>query len=263
MTLYWAVAVRAFRRATAYRSAYLAGIITNAFFGALVCFVYLALYADGGVVAGLGVNDAISYAWTTQSLISIGGAWIVSTGIAQSIRSGDVITDLTRPWSFYLYWLSRSLGERLFNLIFRGALTYLVGVLYFGARLPSLADLAFFVPAILLAMLVSFAFSFLVNLSAFWLLDSTGVILLANVVLTFLSGFILPVAFFPPWLQAIVHALPFESITGLPAQIFLGQLAPAQIGRALATQAQWAAALTALGLAAQAAAMRKVVVQGG
>ncbi|MBX0326975.1 ABC-2 family transporter protein [Oscillochloris sp. ZM17-4] len=263
MELYLAVAARSFRRATTYRSAYLAGIITNAFFGALVCFVYQALYAGGGRVAGLSLNDAISYAWTTQSLISIGGAWIVSAGISQSIRSGDVITDLSRPWSFYLYWLSRSFGERAFNLLVRGALTYLVGVLYFGARLPAPADLLAFLPAIILAMQVSFAFSFMVNLTAFWLLDSTGVTLLSNVMLTFLSGFILPVAFFPPALQALVHALPFESITGLPTQIFLGQLAPAQIARALATQAAWAAALTALGLAMQAAAMRKVVVQGG
>jgi ABC-2 type transport system permease protein len=263
MTLYLAVAVRSFRRATIYRGAYLAGIITNAFFGALICFVYLALYAGGGRVAGLSAHDAISYCWTTQSLISIGGAWIVSSGIAQSIRSGDVITDLTRPWSFYLYWLSRSLGERAFNLLFRGTLTYLVGVLYFGARLPAPADLLAFLPAVALAMLISFAFSFMVNLTAFWLLDNTGVSLLANVVLTFLSGFILPVAYFPPALQAVVHALPFESITGLPAQIFLGQLAPAQVARAMATQAAWAAALTALGLAMQAVAMRKVVVQGG
>jgi ABC-2 type transport system permease protein len=263
MALYWAIAVRAFRRATAYRAAYLAGIITNAFFGALICFVYLALYANGGRVAGLSAQDAISYSWTTQSLISIGGAWIISTGIAQSIRSGDVITDLTRPWSFYLYWLSRSFGERAFNLLFRGSLTYLVGVLYFNARLPAPADLLAFAPALILAMLLSFAFSFIINLTAFWLLDNSGVVLLSNVMLTFLSGFILPVAYYPPALQALVRALPFESITGLPAQIFLGQLAPEQIMRALLTQAVWAVAITGLGLAVQAAAMRKIVVQGG
>jgi ABC-2 type transport system permease protein len=136
-------------------------------------------------------------------------------------------------------------------------------VLYFDARLPTPANLLAFLPAVVLAMLISFAFSFIINLTAFWLLDNSGVVLLSNVVLTFLSGFILPVAYFPPALQALVRALPFESITGLPAQIFLGQLAPGQLARTLATQAAWAVALTALGLAVQAAAMRRVVVQGG
>lgn len=263
MGLYLAVAVRAFRRATAYRSAYLAGIITNAFFGALVCFVYQALYAAGGTVAGLSLHDAVSYAWVTQALISVGAGWITSTEISSSIATGDVVTDLYRPWSFYLYWLSRSLGERTFNLLFRGALTYLVGVLYFGARVPSPAELLAFAPAIALAMLVSFSFSFVVNLSAFWLLDATGVILMANVLLSFFSGFLLPLAFFPPAIQAVARALPFQAITALPAQIFLGQIRGPAVAEALALQLFWAAALAALALAAQAAAMRKVVLQGG
>lgn len=263
MYLYVAVAAQTFRRATTYRGALVAGILTNAFFGALVSFVYIALYADGDAVAGLTLHDAISYGWATQALISIGAGWVTSTEIAQSIRTGDVITDLMRPWSFFLAWLSRSIGERLFNLLSRGSLTYLIGVLYFGARVPGPFDLLAFVPAVALALVVSFGFSFLVNLSAFWLLDSTGVQLLANVVLGFFSGFLLPLAFFPPTLQAVAFALPFQAITSLPARIFLGQVAPAELPVALLIQLGWAGALCALGLAAQAAALHKVVVQGG
>lgn len=263
MQLYLAVAARAFRRATTYRSAYVAGIITNAFFGALFCFVYQALYANGGAVAGLSLHDAISYAWATQALISIGAAWVTANEIALSIRTGDVVTDLMRPWSFFLYWLSRSVGERLYNLLVRGSITYLIGVLYFGARVPGPADLLAFVPAIGLALLISFAFSFIVNLSAFWLLDNTGVTLLASLVLSFFSGFLLPLAFFPPALQAVAYALPFQAITSTPARILLGQLPPAELPGALLLQLVWAVALCALALAAQALALRKVVVQGG
>jgi ABC-2 type transport system permease protein len=261
--LYLAVATRSFRRATTYRSAYVAGILTNAFFGALVCFVYQALYASGAAVAGLSLRDAISYAWATQAMISIGGGWVISHEIGLSIRTGDVVTDLMRPWSFFLYWLSRSVGERLFNLLFRGSITYLIGVLYFGAYVPGPADLLGFAASVALALLVSFGFSFIVNLSAFWLLDSTGVLLLANVVLSFFSGFIMPLAFFPPPLRAVAEALPFQAITGLPAQVLLGQIGPAALPATLALQLGWAVAMCGLGLAAQAAALRKVVVQGG
>jgi ABC-2 type transport system permease protein len=38
MRLYFEIAIRAFRRSTVYRSSFVAGIITNAFFGALICF---------------------------------------------------------------------------------------------------------------------------------------------------------------------------------------------------------------------------------
>jgi ABC-2 type transport system permease protein len=263
LRLYLAVARRAFQRATTYRSAYIAGILTNAFFGALLSFVYRAVYGDRDTVAGLSLNDAISYVWTTQSLIAIGAAWITSLEISQAIRTGDVITDLMRPWSFFLYWLSRSVGERLFNLFVRGSLTYLIGVLYFGARLPAPADLLAFGPAILLAIVVSFAISFCVNLTAFWLIDNSGVVLLVNVIIQFFSGFLMPIVFFPPALQTIARALPFQAMTGLPTQIFLGQLPPNQVGPTLLLQLGWAVALIALSLLLQQAALRKVVVQGG
>jgi ABC-2 type transport system permease protein len=263
MRLYYEIARRSFRRATVYRSAYIAGLLTNAFFAALRCFVYIALYGAGGSVAGFTLNDAISYTWVTQSLISIGGGWVDSRDLMLTIRSGDVVTDLSRPWSFYGYWLSRSLGERAFNLLVRGSLTYVIGVLYFRAYLPSPSETIPFAAAISLAMLISFAFSFMVNLTAFWLIENSGVTLIANILLGFFSGFLLPLAFFPAPLAALARLLPFQAITGLPAQIFLGQISGIALAPTLLLQLFWAVALTGLAALTLRAAMRKVVIQGG
>lgn len=262
MRLYYEIAARSFRRATIYRSAFIAGMLTNAFFGALRCFVYQAVYREGGSVAGFTLSDAISYTWATQSLISIGGGWI-SLEIAATISSGAVVSDLARPWNFYGYWLSRLLGERLFYVLARGSLTYLIGVALFDARLPSLAAALAFSVALILALLVSIAFLFIVNLTAFWLIDISGVALLANVVLSFFSGFVLPLAFFPPLLARIAAVLPFQAITGLPAQVFLGQISGAALVNVLLLQLGWAIVLTLGGLLMLRAAMRKVVIQGG
>jgi ABC-2 type transport system permease protein len=263
MRLYFEIARRSFRRATTYRSAYVAGLLTNAFFGTLRCFVYIALYGASGGVAGFTLGDAISYTWITQSLISIGAGWIDTRDLMQTIRSGDVVADLMRPWNFFGYWLSRSLGERAFNLLARGSLTYLIGVLYFRAHIPSAGEALGFAASISLALLVSFALNFLVNLSAFWLMDDNGVATIANVLLQFFSGFLLPLAFFPAPLAALARVLPFQAITGLPAQVFLGQIAGAALGRTLLVQLFWVFALGGLALLTQRAALKKVVIQGG
>ena len=262
MRLYYEVALRSFRRATTYRSSYIAGLLTNAFFGAVISFVYLGLYGAGGAVAGLSVNDAISYGWIAQAMISVGGGWI-ATDISNSIRSGEVANDMARPWSFYGYWLSRTLGERLFNLLVRGSLTYLIGVLYFDAVVPSLESLSWFLVAMLLSMLVSYAFTFIVNMSAFWTLDALSTIWVFNTLLMFFSGFLVPLAFFPAPLAAIAQLLPFQAITSLPIQIFLGKVGGAAILGVLLLQVFWGIVLTALGLLVQRAAMQKLVVQGG
>lgn len=262
MRLYYEIAVRSFQRMAVYRAAFISGMLTNAFFGAVRCFVYLAVYGSGGSVAGFTLNDAISYTWITQSLISIGAGWI-ATDIAGTISSGAVVSDLTRPWNVYGYWFSRFVGERAFNLLLRGTLTYAIGVALFAAHIPSPAEFLPFIVAISLAVVVSFAFTALVNLTAFWLIDFTGVAMLANVVLSFFSGFVIPIAFFPPALRVVADVLPFQAITGLPAQIFLGQIAGGDLVQALLLQLFWAAALIALGLLLLRVAIRKVVIQGG
>jgi ABC-2 type transport system permease protein len=262
MRLYYEIAVRSFRRATTYRSSYIAGLLTNAFFGAVLSFVYLGIYGAGGSVAGFSVRDAVTYVWVMQSLISVGAGWL-PWELGNTIRSGEVITDMSRPWSFYGYWLSRTLGERAFNLLVRGSLTYLIGIRYFETRIPSPTEALAFVAAVLLGMLVSFPFTFIMNLTAFWLIDSSGVAMIANLLLSFFSGFLLPLAFYPAPLAAIANILPFRAIAGLPGQIFLGQVSGTALGGALLFQASWAGALTLLALLMQRTAMRKVIIQGG
>lgn len=262
MQLYFEIARRAFWRASAYRTALLAVVLTNAFFAVVRSFVYLALYQPGNTVAGFSLGDAISYTWVTQMLISIGAGW-VSLDIMTSIRSGEVISELSRPWNFYGYWLSRTLGGQCFNLLVRGSLTYLLGILYFGTHVPTLGQLLAFAAALAMAMLVSFAYTFLVNISAFWLIDSTGVVLIANILLSFFSGMLLPIDFFPAPLAALARALPFQTITGLPAQVLLGKLSGADLLVALLLQLLWVVLMTGLGLLGLRAAMHKVVIQGG
>jgi ABC-2 type transport system permease protein len=114
-----------------------------------------------------------------------------------------------------------------------------------------------------LALLVSFALSFIVNLTAFWLVENSGVMVIANLLLGFFSGFLLPIDFFPPQLAMAARLLPFQAITGLPAQIFLGQLTGPALIEALLLQAFWVVVLTGLAALLLRAALVKVLVQGG
>ncbi len=262
MRLYYEVALRAFRRATTYRIAALSGLITNAFFGAMLSLIYLAVFTDHQTMSGYLVGEAVSYLWVSQSLITIGSAW-VSGDLTRSIRTGDVAVDLMRPWNFYFYWLSQQFGDKLFSLMMRGTLTYLVGILYFTAHVPSFAELAVFLVSIIFAIVISSAYGFLINASAFWLIDNSGLVNIASIVTMFFSGFLLPLAFFPDWLGQIAYLLPFQATTSIPIQIFLGRLEGTAIIQALLIQLFWSIILTLGALMLMRGAMRKIVIQGG
>src|ERR1041384_7391666 len=99
VALYAAIARMAFRRQMAYRTANLAGLTTNAFFGFLRASLFVALFesAAQSTISGYDVRAAGSYTWFTQALlmiINLWGWWDVET----TIRTGDVVTDLARPF---------------------------------------------------------------------------------------------------------------------------------------------------------------------
>src|SRR5260370_19858034 len=224
MRLYWEVARRALQRQLAYRTENIAGLITNAFFGYLRAAVFVALYQSTASVGGYDSLAAVTYSWVGQSLIMVVALW-GWWDIELTIRSGDVISDLAKPFSYVGFWLARDLGRAAYFVVFRAAPIMLAGQVISGLRWPSsaMAWLLFGVRRVL-ARIVSFGWRFVLNVSAFWTTDARGLGSVALAASMFLGGFVVPIRFFPDWLQPLVLGLPFASITQTPADLFVERL---------------------------------------
>src|SRR4051812_24151200 len=136
MRLYWELARRAFQRQLAYRTANIAGLITNLVFGYLRAAVMLALYASQSSIGGYDRRDAVTYLWGTQACVMVIALWGWYE-VEQTIRTGDVVSDLAKPFNYLGYWLARDYGRALYFVIFRGGAILLAGELSFGLRWPS------------------------------------------------------------------------------------------------------------------------------
>jgi ABC-2 type transport system permease protein len=261
--LYLEVAVRSLRRYLAYRAAALAGLVTNAVFGAVIAAVYIAFFqnVDGGErVGGFAEDEILSYVWIAQGLlavVAVFGWW----DIARSIRTGDVVADLMKPFDYYRYWLAQDIGRAASQVLLRFIPTFTLGALVFDLALPATPErwLAF-AASVVLAALVSFGIRFLFNISAFWLTDVQGIHTFYIAVTGFFSGQLVPLVFFPDWLRVVAELLPFRAMVMSPVEVFLGQ---GDIALILGRQALWFAVLTLGGYALLSQAVRKVVVQGG
>jgi ABC-2 type transport system permease protein len=265
--LYAAVTRVAFRRQLAYRTANLAGLVTNAFFGLLRMSLFIALFSSTSqpTIGGYDLQAAATYTWFTQALmmvICLWGWWDIET----TIRSGDVVTDLARPFSYLGYWLARDYGRAAYFVLFRGLPGLIVGQLTFagGLRWPSTPlDVGMLLISLVLAVAISFAWRFLLNVTAFWTTDARGLGGIAGALLIFLSGFVVPLRFFPEWIQPLLLSLPFAGIIQVPTDIFVGRLTGSAALVALASQAVWAICLLALAQLTVLFAVRRVSVQGG
>lgn len=263
MGAYLQVAVKSFQRHLTYRAANIAGILTNTFFGGIYVFIYTALLARRGVVGGLDVHDAVTYVVLTQSLLMAMSAF-GNRDLSEAIIKGEIVTDLSRPVDFYLYWAAIDLGRAVYYLIFRGAPTFVIGWLLFRVRLPpNAAFLLLFVATVATGMALSFAFRFIASSLAFWTTDARGIHYLTNTIVMFFSGFIVPVNFFPDALRGVAEWLPFGALAHLPVNLYLGKVDAVGLARALALESAWLVILVALGRFVLSRMVRRLSAHGG
>ena len=79
----------------------------------------------------------------------------------------------------------------------------------------------------------------------------------------FLSGFLVPVSFFPAGFRKFCEWLPFIGQGYVSVAIYLGKYAGGQMVSMLMRQVIWAAILIMLSRAFMGFAVRKLVIQGG
>ena len=150
------------------------GWLTNLFFGALRAYVLIALYGLRPEIAGYTLTAAITYTGLTQAIlraVQIFG-W---QDLMKTVRSGDIASDLAKPFDYYSFWLAQDMGANVVHLIVRGIPIMLVYAVATPMVWPSDVNAALaFAFSLLLAMLVSFAWRFCVNITALWSADALG-----------------------------------------------------------------------------------------
>ncbi|MCB0106600.1 MAG: ABC-2 family transporter protein, partial [Caldilineaceae bacterium] len=261
--LSWELTKRAFQRQMTYRAATLAGLATNFFFGLLRVAVMMALYGARTEVAGIDLQAAITYTGLAQAVI----AYLSIFGwydLMRSVNSGEVAADLLKPLSYFRYWMAVDLGRALVAFLLRGVTIMVVYALFFEITMPhNLLQWLALLVALILGWLLSFAWRFLVNLAAFWSPNALGIGRFAFGIAWVLSGFFMPLRFFPDWAQRLCHLTPFPSMVNTTIEIYLGLLSGWALVWALLVQGFWIVLLVWLCKLTLRAGVRRLVIQGG
>ncbi len=263
MHLFYALIKLSFRRQLTYRTANLAGLATNFFFGLLRASVLIALYGERIDVAGYSLQDAVTFTGISQAAIAC-LSFFGWSEVMQSVYSGDVASDLLKPMGYFTFWLAKDLGRAIASFLVRGVTLMLAYALFYDITLPRSAGQWLAVAAtLMLGMLVSFSWRFLVNLAAFWTPDARGITRFVFVFSWFLSGFMMPLRFFPEWFVDLCHLTPFPAMVNTLIEVYLGVLTGPALLRAMGTQLLWIALLFAAGQLVLRAGVRRLVIQGG
>ena len=261
MKPYLAILSARFRTMLQYRVAAVAGVWTQFLFGVVIISVYEAFYASTVEPQPLTFVQVVSYVWLGQALLEM-LPWNVDAEVRAMLRSGAVAYELARPVDLYNLWFARALAWRTAPTILRAVPMAIVAMLVLPLlgleewRLapPGLANGLAFVLAIGCTLLLSCALS---------TLGADGAVLILTVLVTLLSGMLIPLPLFPDWAQPVLMALPFAGLVDLPYRVYVGDIGLGGVPGVLLHQLAWTAALVLLGRRLLAAGLRRVVVQGG
>jgi ABC-2 type transport system permease protein len=269
---YTAVVGARFRVLLQYRAAAIAGVFTQLVFGMVLVMVYEAFYLSSTAdVQPMAFAQVASYVWIGQALLAM-LPWNVERDLQAMVRSGAVAYELCRPIDLYGMWYARAVAFRTAPTILRAlpmVVLATVGLPLVGlgewrlAPPPSLAAGVGFAIALVGGLALACALTTLINIVVLWTIQNDGVIILFTAAVSLLSGLLVPLPLLPDWAQPVLRWLPFAGVMDLPARIYNGHIAPAEIGLVLARQVGWTLALVALGRWLLDRGMRRVVVQGG
>jgi ABC-2 type transport system permease protein len=257
----------------AYRSAALAGVTTQCWWGALKVMILSAFYstASAGAAPPISLSDAITYVWVSQALFAM-LPWTADPVVAADVKSGAVGYDRLRPVDTYAFWYARSAGWLAARTLPRALLLAVVtalglpllGLSPWACQLPSSASAALgFSLALALALALAAAVVMLLNSAVVTLLDERGINALILPFILVFSGNLLPLALFPESLRRGLLLQPLAGLLDIPLRIYFAELSGPQILMGLGLQLFWTLALMLAGRLLLGRALVRLQIQGG
>ena len=254
-----------------YRTAAVAGFITQLWFGIIRILIFAAFYAGGAAHAPMSLGNAIAYTWLGQAFLAF-LPWNADPDVAEMVRTGAIAYERLRPVDTYAWWYMRALAFQVARvlpraalmLVFAGVLIPLVGLGKWGLPLPKDgAATAFFAVSVLGMALLSAAITLIVNVMMTAMLTDKGPNTLMAPIVNFFSGAIVPLAFFPDAVRPWLRAQPFAGLVDIPFSIYFGGISGWGAAEAIALQFGWVVVLAVVGRAWLNRTMRRLQVQGG
>ena len=235
----------------------------------LIIFIFMWIFfqlwrvtfASAGTEAinGLTLRDTMWYLLLAETVMM--GIPRLSRTISIQVKDGSIAYLLNKPYDFLLFQLSSSLGDSLPRMgmifLFGGGLVWIM-----TGPPPELVNWPVAMVAMTGAWLLNFCINALIGLSAFVAEEVAPFEWIYQKLVFVLGGMLVPLDFYPAWLQKVSNSLPFAYIMYGPARLFV-EPNLSLFTRILLGQLIWLIALGALLVLAYSRGTRRLVINGG
>ncbi len=222
----WAALKNGFQDATVYRVEFLFEVLGAAFVPAAIQWVlWYAMFHIGGAteIAGMNYIDLVHYTLVSLLFTQIRGG-DHDFELAEMIRSGQLSQYLLRPVSVVEFVYIRGVAPKLFLAAFCLILGIVAGFA-FGLEPARLIGSMFLA---LIGNVIHYQIGAALASSSFYWEESYSLLMVKNMIVSLLSGELIPLNLFPESLQWIWKSTPFYLYVFGPTQYALGRWSHAE-----------------------------------
>ena len=250
-----------------YRSAAWAGIATQFFFGFVYIMVYVAFYESGGTNLPMELPQVVTYLWLNQALLALVNQYSRDQELFKLVKEGGISYELARPKNLYFMWYFKVIGQRLANVTLRFIPLVIVTSLlpnpfHLGGP-ASILHFIFFLLSLSFGTLLVTALTVFYPIITLTTMNEKGAVNLIITMADILSGIVVPIPFFPKFLQIISSFLPFQYISDLPFRLYVGNISLQDGVFGMCIQVIWIVLFILIGNFLMRKNIKRVVVQGG
>jgi ABC-2 type transport system permease protein len=215
-----AVAFVTYKEWVAYRTHMVVSLFVGPVFFLVQVFIWQAVFAGRATINGQTLAQMLTY-YGVAAVINYLTFDSADWNLQMLVHTGRFLTFMLRPLSHRFFALSQKVGHRLLGLWVEFIPIYLLFMLVFKISLiPARPFWA--VISIVLSFWMLFLINYCIGIAAFWLTKTDGMRRMFQIFRDTLAGVFIPLTFFPEFLQKVLFFLPFQYVTYVPVQVFMG-----------------------------------------
>ena len=197
-------------------------VLGNLLYLTLIYFLWKAIFASSGtdVVNGMTFEMTMVYLVLATSLYGVVELYLVWE-IGRNIQSGKIVLDLLRPMKYkhYVFW--ENSGTLVVNFLLTFLPTLVIVCFITKGTIPMGWNLLYFLIAFVFSIIINYNIDFIVGTICLYTESIWGINIMKQMIVSLLSGAMIPLAFFPEKLAGVVNCLPFKAIYDTPLTLLM------------------------------------------
>ncbi len=252
----------------AYKGAFYLFMLCSLFSSFINYYLWKAIYGSSGAstLGGLNAGEMVIYVfmtYVTSNMVMIR----ISNEISEDVVKGNVAMQLIKPIDYRLSQMFMGFGYSLYRFLMPGIFVWIGVEIYRAVALnvafTGIINILLYLCSAIMSLIIYMLFEFCFAMIAFFTTYIFGLKLVKAAVISFLTGQLIPLSFFPEVVQRVFDFLPFQSMLYTPVMIYLGKYTGNDLAFALLKQMLWVVILYLLGSYIWKRVTRRLVVLGG